>query len=82
VKYLAVKIIDELIDERIKAIQDKKSQTKQKKDTRHKDGSSFRMSALQRYIKASNKRDNQSILEATKKRRFLLLSQSNRVFKC
>ena len=49
-KYLAVKIIDELIDERIKAIQDKKSQTKQEKNTRHKDGSSVRMSSLQRYI--------------------------------
>ena len=76
-KYLAAKIIDELVDERIKAIQDKKPQTKQEKNTRRKDGSSVRMSALQRYIEASNKRDNQSILETVKKRRFLLLSRSN-----
>ena len=75
--YLAIKLIDEAIDERIEGVKDRQSQTKQKKNGRYKNGSSDRVSSLQRYIKTTNKRDNQSIFETIKERRFLVLSRSN-----
>ena len=56
--YLSKDIIDEVIDERIKKIQEKRIKAEKDKNIRHSDGSSDGMSNLQRYIKRTNNKDN------------------------
>jgi len=56
--YFSKDIIDEVIDERIKKIQEKRIKTEKDKNIRHSDGSSDGMSNLQRYIRKVNNKDN------------------------